>query len=211
MKTSFYIIILLFPVCLFSQNNPKEEMVPGAIITRNFDTIVTYIEKDELSNMQRRVFYLDENKKKTKLDPNESQGFILFKKGGHLYFESRGDYKFAMIKPRKNKTFLFRIFNHPVQLYYYMHSKAVQGGFYNTYDEEPYYLIYKDWLHEWHTINESEFKKGCKKALADDVELLNDINEGKYNFEDMETIIEKYTEFVKLEYPNVFKARGAEY
>lgn len=208
MKTSFCILLLSIPICIFAQKSSKEK-VPGAIITKTFDTIVTYIEKDKLIYMQKRVFYYDENKKKVKLDPNESQGFILFKKGGHLYFESRGDFKFAIINQRKSRSFLYRLLDKPVQLYYFVYNKSVQSGFHYTYEGKPYYLIYKDWLHEWHTIDQDEFRNGCKKAFADDKELMSDIKEGKYSFDDMEIIVERYTEFVKREYFKVLKAKGS--
>lgn len=201
MRTSLLIFILVIvPFCLFSEAIVKDgKYSKGKIFFQKNDTLNVYVKVESIYNMQDGIHYLDSTGNEHSLLPSKATGFCLLYKNDTMYFESRKDLNLVLFVSKKTKhKFVYRVSDGSLPLYYFVEKQLVMDGIDQVQADRPRYLVVFD--DEWYSISSkyfiNEFRKlfSNLKGTYDARELkalLNEIADGKYNFEDTPAIIER--------------------
>ena len=116
-----------------------------------------------------------------------------------MYFESRKDLNMVLFVSKKTKNnFIYRISGGSLPLYYFIEKQLVMDGIDQVQAERPRYLVLFD--QDWYPISSKYFVGEFRKLFSNLKEkynakemkvLLNEILDGKYNFEDTPAVIER--------------------
>ena|GEM_PF-1060794 len=201
MKTTALILFFAFVTFgLFSDDMAKDvKYSRGKIFLPNNDTLDVYIKVESLYNMQSGIQYVDSTGNEYSLIPSKAKGFCLLYKNDTMYFESRKDLKMVLFSSRKSKSsFIHRISNGNLPLYSFVEKKLVRDGIDQVLADFPRYMVLLD--QEWFSITVKYFVSDLKRLFsnlkgeynAEQMKaLMNEIEDGKYKFEDTPLIIER--------------------
>ena len=196
MKTTLLLLILLLPICVFSQTNQdvNPDYLPGGIISLNNDTILVDIKLESILVLQDKVKFIDASGTKKSFKPPIIKGFYFDVDDGGMVFESRNDVRVSAF-PSKYGYFVNRVSNGICPLYYFELQKMKSVGMESKMVKVPYFLILKN--NSWEYVNSDSFED-CINIFSDDIILVSNIKSGKYTFDDIPKMVEKYCKFLKL-------------
>ena len=209
MKTTALIFILVIvPFCLFSQQIVKDgKYSKGKIFLQKNDTMNVYVKVESIYNMQDGIQYLDSAGKEHSLLPSKSLGFRLLYKNDTMYFESRKYLNMVLFVSKKTKSnFIYRVSGGSLPLYYFIEKKLVMDGIDQVQADRPRYLVLFD--QDWYPISSKYFTGEFQKLFSNlkDVynakemkALLDEIVDGKYNFEETPAVIERLSKMTKAQ------------
>ena len=128
--TALFIIFIIVPVCLFSQQIAKDgKYSKGKIFLQNNDTVNVYVKVESIYNMQDGILYLDSVGNEHPLLPSKAFGFCLLYKNDTMNFESRKDLNMVLFVSKKTKNnFVYRISGGSLPLYYFIEKQLVMDG-----------------------------------------------------------------------------------
>ena len=201
MKTTALILFFAFvSFGLFSDDIAKDvKYSRGKIFLQNNDTVDVYVKVESLYNMQSSIQYVDSTGNEYFLLPSNASGFCLLYKNDTMYFESRKDLKMVLFSSKKSKSsFIHRVSNGNLPLYYFVEKELVSDGIDQVLADFPRYMVLLD--QEWFSITVKYFVSDFKKLISNlkgeyNMEqmkaLMNEIEDGKYKFEDTPLIIER--------------------
>ncbi len=195
MKQFLILLILIIPFSLFVNGEQKKasKYRPGGIISLNKDTIAAQIKMESMTKLQQEVKFIDAGGKKKSFKPTMISGFYFESDDGKMFFESRKDIRISAFGSRKG-YFVHRVSNDILPLYYFVTNKIINTGVESKTVQIPSYLIQKDYQWNHYTTNNFE---DCVKIFGENINLVKDIENHKYSFDDFPEIVERYCKSIK--------------
>lgn len=167
MKMKTLILLLVFAPLFMQAVNliPKDKYAHGKIFLLNHDSVEVYIKIDKIYNLQNGIQYVDTTGKEFTLKPENARGFKLVYPNETMVFESRNDLGSALFQSKnKNYSFVLRVFNGNLPLYYFIETKLAMDGIDQVEQERSRYFV--RFGGEWYSFSKENFKNDGKKLLS---------------------------------------------